>query len=130
MSQTKRITLTLNPRQVADAQVIAALEVIGGSASIAIVAFALRGIMSDPAMSATLTKAVALVTKARVRNGNGWKPGNLPVVVAQSAVVPIKNAEAIEFIQLTTVPEIQNIEKTRIIVRKGDPRSTSDFLNW
>lgn len=87
MPQTRRISITLNPRQIAEAQVIAALETIGGSATNAIIALALRGIMSDPSMSTVLARGVALTTHARAKKGNGWQPGTLPKVATAARVI-------------------------------------------
>jgi len=75
MFKPKRLTLTLNSRQIADAQLIAALELIGGEATSAIKALALRGIMSDPSMSSVLAQGVAIMTTARKSKGSGWNPG-------------------------------------------------------
>src|ERR1039457_3063741 len=67
------MTISLNPRQPSEAQIMAALEYIGGDAAITLKMLALRGILSDPSLACTFTRGIKLAGNTRKAKGNGWK---------------------------------------------------------
>ena len=66
MGPTKRrLTITLNPLQPLDGQLIAALEIVGGDVASAIKLLAIRGVNADPGMSGTLAKGLSIASEFR-----------------------------------------------------------------
>lgn len=152
MFRAKRINLTLNARQIGDAQILAALEELGGESASVLKALALRGIMSDPALSATLAHGIGLMANARKAEGCGFGPRKpsdnvltqpvLPLIEI-SPPIPTSAIENILLLDINNRPDLEtilpasapvfetavlNVTKPTVDVRRNGPESLSDFL--
>lgn len=92
---TKRTTITLNPKQLADAQLLAALDAIGGEAASALKALALRGVMTDPTLAGTLAQGMVLMSASKKVKGKGYKPAAVKVQTVVATPEPVVEIEAV-----------------------------------
>ena len=89
MLQTKfRISLTFNNKQLIDAQILAAFDAVGGDISDLLKLFALRGIMTDPALSACIAHGAAKTVEARKSIGTGFDTKKILVQKADIISTP------------------------------------------
>ena len=103
MKNKIRISVTLNQKQLLDAQILAACDAVGGDIGALLKLFALRGIMADPAMSAIIAKGAAKAAEAQKSVGTGFNPKKIPAkktdITSTSELVSFEESVGSEFVQ-------------------------------
>lgn len=110
----RKLSITLNPKQALDAQLIAALELVGGEAATAIKLLAIRGVMTDPAMSSTLGKGLAISDCSKKTNGKGngfaFKPKDTTAAGVESSAKP-------ETLPAASTAPVDSLEATKEAIK-------------
>lgn len=119
---TKRTTITLNPKQLADAQLLAALDVIGGDVASTLKALALRGVMTDPTLSGTLAQGMAMMSASKKVTGKGYKPAAVKEQTVVATTAPVVEIQAVPVVvtpvdEAVVAPLITPVVETAPIIR-------------
>lgn len=98
MHATQRITITLNPKQPGDAQILAALDVLGGEAPSVLKLLTLVGINANPSLAGTLASAVIISTAAKKVKGKGYseKKQTVQKVSIEKGIEELKPSAPVE----------------------------------
>lgn len=125
-NSVKKITISLNPKVLADAHILAALEVLKGEHTQVIKVLAAHAIAHMPETQGILTRAIEICKSAKgskgkgfnlaVTNGGGAPPEN---VNQSAAITPVLKQETpflqtvgspVDQVQMPTVPPADSVQ--------------------